>query len=137
MKRKALSRRRFVAGSAAVSAAAISAPFVHTAHAAGKLSIGFWDHWVPGANDVSRAIAMEWAEKEKVDLQIDYITVQGNKNLLTIAAESQAPPANAINAWPMCAYSHKSTRDARNSRVEARASPRARVYPRTAEPLGR
>jgi hypothetical protein len=25
-------------------------PFVHGAYAAGKLSCGFWDHWVPSAN---------------------------------------------------------------------------------------
>ena len=56
MKRKVLTRRGFVAASAAASATLISAPFVRTAHAAGKLSIGFWDHWVPGANDVSRAL---------------------------------------------------------------------------------
>ena len=27
-----------------------AAPFVRGAHAAGKLAVGFWDHWVPGAN---------------------------------------------------------------------------------------
>ena len=31
--------------------ATVTAPFVRGAHAAGKLAIGFWDHWVPGAND--------------------------------------------------------------------------------------
>ncbi len=104
MKRKVLSRRGFVAASAAASATLISAPFVRTAHAAGKLSIGFWDHWVPGANDVSRAIAMEWADKEKVDLQIDYITSQGEKQRLTIAAEAQARSGHDImqmaSWWP-------------------------------------
>jgi hypothetical protein len=34
----------------------IAAPFVRTANAAGKLSIGFWDHWVPGANKTSEAL---------------------------------------------------------------------------------
>ncbi len=104
MKRKVLTRRGFVAASAAASATLISAPFVRTAHAAGKLSIGFWDHWVPGANDVSRALAMEWADKEKVDLQIDYITSQGEKLRLTIAAESQARSGHDIlqmaTWWP-------------------------------------
>ena len=32
----------------------------------------------------------EWGEKNKVEVSIDYITSQGNKNLLTIAAEAQA-----------------------------------------------
>ena len=39
------------------AAAASALPLVHirTAGAAGKLSIGFWDHLVPQANDVIRA----------------------------------------------------------------------------------
>ena len=100
MKRKVLTRRRFVAASAAVSATAIAAPFVRTAHAAGKLSIGFWDHWVPGANATSTALVKEWAEKEKVDVQIDYITSQGEKQRLTIAAESQARSGHDIMQMP-------------------------------------
>ena len=44
-------RRRFLATTAAASAATVVAPFVRTSHAAGTLSVGFWDHWVPGAND--------------------------------------------------------------------------------------
>jgi ABC-type glycerol-3-phosphate transport system substrate-binding protein len=82
--------------------AALAAPFVRGAHAAGKLTIGFWDHWVPGANDASQALVMEWAEKEKVEVQIDYITSQGNKILLTIAAEAQARSGHdilAMSTW--------------------------------------
>ena len=94
MKRKVLSRRGFVAASAAASATLIAAPFVRTAHAAGKLSIGLWDHWVPGANDTSQgASSRSGRDKEKVDVQIDYITSQGEKQLLTIAAEAQADRA--------------------------------------------
>ena len=35
-----------------IGAAAAALPLVHirTAAAAGKLSIGFWDHWVPAGN---------------------------------------------------------------------------------------
>jgi len=33
---------------------------------------------------------MDWAAKEKVDLSIDFITSNGDKILLTIAAEAQA-----------------------------------------------
>ena len=43
-------------------------PSVRGAHAAGKLSIGFWDHWVPGANNATKALVNEWAEKEKVEV---------------------------------------------------------------------
>jgi ABC-type glycerol-3-phosphate transport system substrate-binding protein len=98
MSRRKLSRRQFVATTAWSSAALISAPYVRTAHAAGKLSIGFWDHWVPGANKASTDLVNEWAEKEKVEVQIDYITSQGNKLLLTMAAEAQAKSGHDILA---------------------------------------
>ena len=100
MAKNKLTRRQFVATTAAASATMIAAPFVRTAHAAGKLSIGFWDHWVPGANEASEALVKEWAAKEKVEVQIDYITSQGNKNLLTIAAEAQAKSGHDILAMP-------------------------------------
>jgi ABC-type glycerol-3-phosphate transport system substrate-binding protein len=91
-----ISRRKFVATTAGAGAATLAAPFVRTAHAAGKLSVGLWDHWVPGANDASKALINEWAEKEKVDVTVDYITSQGNKLLLTIAAEAQAKSGHDI-----------------------------------------
>src|SRR5215216_4113858 len=100
MSRKKLSRRQFVAATALSSAALITAPYIRGAHAAGKLSIGFWDHWVPGANKASTDIINEWAEKEKVEVSIDYIPSQGNKNLLTIAAEAQAKSGHDILAVP-------------------------------------
>ena len=100
MSRKKLSRRQFVAATALSSAALITAPYVRGAYAAGKLSIGFWDHWVPGANKASTDLVNEWAEKEKVEVSIDYITSQGNKNLLTIAAEAQAKSGHDILAMP-------------------------------------
>src|SRR5712672_4097669 len=100
MSRKKLSRRQFVAATAMSSAALISAPYIRTAYAAGKLSIGFWDHWVPDANKASTNLVNEWAEKEKVEVSIDYITSQGNKNLLTIAAEAQAKSGHDILAIP-------------------------------------
>src|SRR6201992_885824 len=95
-----LSRRKFVAASALTSAALISAPYMRTAHAAGRLTMGFWDHWVPGANQASTDLVNEWAAKEKVEVSIDYITSQGNKNLVTIAAEAAAKSGHDILAWP-------------------------------------
>jgi ABC-type glycerol-3-phosphate transport system substrate-binding protein len=80
------------------SAVLMTAPYIRTAHAAGKLTIGFWDHWVPGANKASTDLVNEWAEKEKVEVQIDYITSQANKLLVTIAAESQAKSGHDILA---------------------------------------
>jgi len=58
------------------------------------------DHWVPDANKASTALVNEWAEKEKVEVSIDYITTQGNKLFLTIAAEGQANSAMTFLAMP-------------------------------------
>src|SRR4051812_36398481 len=88
-----VSRRRVVAGGVALG---FAAPFVRSANAAGSLTIGLWDHWVPGANDVQSAIIKEWADKEKVDVKVDYITSQGNKLLLTLSVESQARSGHDI-----------------------------------------
>ena len=100
MKKLRMSRRRFMATSAAASATLIAAPFVRTANAAGKLTIGFWDHWVPGGNNASKALCEEWGAKNKVEVQVDYITSQGHKNLLTISAEQQARSGHDILAFP-------------------------------------
>src|SRR3954451_21476657 len=80
--------RRTLLQTAAVTA--IAAPYVRGAFAAGKLSVGFWDHWVPGANNTLTRLCQEWADKNKVEIAIDYITSQGDKLLLTGAAEAQA-----------------------------------------------
>jgi ABC-type glycerol-3-phosphate transport system substrate-binding protein len=95
MSRK-LSRRQFVAATALSSAALITAPYVRGAYAAGKLSVGFWDHWVPGANNTLTDLVNEWAAKERVEAQIDYITSQGFKILLTVSAEAQARTGHDI-----------------------------------------
>jgi ABC-type glycerol-3-phosphate transport system substrate-binding protein len=97
MTRKQMTRRQFMATTAA-STVVLAAPHVSHAQAGGKLSIGFWDHWVPGANDATTALIKEWAEKEKVEVSIDYITSQGDKLLLTIAAEEQAKSGHDILA---------------------------------------
>jgi ABC-type glycerol-3-phosphate transport system substrate-binding protein len=74
-------------------------PFVRSANAAGKLSVGLWDHWVPGANGATDTLIKEWAEKEKVDVTIDFITSQGNKLLLTTTAEGQAKSGHDVLAF--------------------------------------
>ena len=94
-------RRTFIKGTAAATAA-LAFPYIRTSHAAGSLSVGFWDHWVPGANDVLTKICQDWAKQEKVDLKIDYITSQGNKIVLTATAEAQARAGHDIltfQAW--------------------------------------
>ena len=61
--------------------AAAALPLVHirTAGAAGKLTLGFWDHWIPKANDAMNKQVNAWAEKNKVEVTIDYITSNGFK----------------------------------------------------------
>ena len=93
-------RRTVLQGTAATTLLAM--PFVRGAHAAGKLAVGFWDHWVPGGNEPLEKLCREWAEKEKVDIKIDFITSNGDKDLLTAAAEAQARTGHDImqlTAW--------------------------------------
>jgi ABC-type glycerol-3-phosphate transport system substrate-binding protein len=89
-----ISRRRAVK----LGAATAALPLVHirTAGAAGKLNIGFWDHWVPGANDVMQKQVTAWADKNKVEVNADYITSSGGKLNLTPAAETQAKAGHDV-----------------------------------------
>ena len=106
MRTSRISRRRFLATTAAASAL-VAMPHVRGSHAAGKLSLGLWDHWVPGANKAMDEICQAWAAKEKVDLTIDYFSTQGSKLQLTIAVESQARSGHDImdfSAWEQAQY---------------------------------
>lgn len=81
-----------------LGAAATALPLVHirTAGAAGKLAIGFWDHWVPAGNDIMQKQVNAWAEKNKVEVTADFITGNGNKLLITGAAEAQSKTGHDI-----------------------------------------
>jgi ABC-type glycerol-3-phosphate transport system substrate-binding protein len=98
--RSGMTRRTALKTAALATTALIATPYVRSAHAAGKLTVGFWDHWVPGGNKASQELCAEWGEKNKVEVKIDYITSQGFKNLLTIAAEAQAKSGHDIFAFP-------------------------------------
>ncbi|MBP8310263.1 MAG: hypothetical protein KAY46_23505, partial [Burkholderiaceae bacterium] len=57
---------------------------------------------MPGANQATMDLVKEWGAREKVDVKIDYITSQGNKLLLTTAAEAQAKSGHdilALSTW--------------------------------------
>ena len=89
--------RRTVLKTAALgTVAAFAAPYVRGAYAAGSLTLGCWDHWVPGANNALIKICNEWGAKNKVDVHIDFITSQGEKDKLTAAAEAQAGTGHDI-----------------------------------------
>src|SRR4051812_22278442 len=95
-----ITRRKIIRDTALATTALIAAPYVRGAYAAGKVSCGFWDHWVPGANDTLTRLCKEWGEKEKVEVAIDYITSIGEKNTMTIAAEGQARSGHDILQHP-------------------------------------
>ena len=61
-----LSRRAVLKTAALGSAAAITAPYVSGVHAAGSLTLGCWDHWVPGANKALTSSATNGARKTKL-----------------------------------------------------------------------
>src|SRR3954467_14581424 len=99
MPQQSQQRRKFLKTAAATSAA-LAFPYIRPSYAAGSLAVAFWDHWVPGANNTLTQLCQEWGKKEKVDVKIDYITSQGNKDQLTIVAEAQARSGHDILQHP-------------------------------------
>ena len=93
-------RRRFLGHAAAAAAAGIAAPYVKTAHSAGSLALGLWDHWIPGANDVMEQVCLEWGAANNVEVRVDFITSIGNKLLLTAQAESRAGTGHDVYSLP-------------------------------------
>ena len=81
------------------------------------------------------AIIKEWADKEKVEVKIDYITSQGNKLLLTLAAEAQARSGHDImefTNWEAAQHatlrsSRSTTSSRRSSHATARSIPRSSI----------
>src|SRR5215208_2996503 len=85
---RSVSRRRALK----LAAASAALPLVHirTGRAAGKVSVGFWDHWVPEGNEIMKKQCAAFGAAHQVEVQTDFITSVGSKNILTIAAEAQA-----------------------------------------------
>jgi ABC-type glycerol-3-phosphate transport system substrate-binding protein len=99
-KGKGFSRRDVLKlGAAAAASAALPLVHVRTAGAAGKLSVGFWDHWVPAGNAAMKKQVEAWAKKNSVEVTADFITSVGNKILLTMSAEAQAKAGHDILAF--------------------------------------
>lgn len=95
-----LSRRQFLKTAAATGAFIAGVPYAKTSYSAGKVTLGLWDHWVPGANETSRAVIMEWGKKNNVEITIDYITSIGFKGILTGHAEARAKVGHDIYDLP-------------------------------------
>ncbi len=92
--------RRSVLKTTALATGALALPFVHGAHAAGKLTAFFWDHPTPSVPPAMRKLCETWAAREKVDLQIDFVSTNGDKILLTLAAEGQARSGHDVVTIP-------------------------------------
>ncbi len=95
-----------------IAATSAALPLVHirSAGAAGKLAVGFWDHWVPGANEVMQKQVDAWAAKEKVEVTVDFITSSGFKINLTAAAEYQGQSGHdvmQIYNWDVGSYTQR------------------------------
>jgi ABC-type glycerol-3-phosphate transport system substrate-binding protein len=84
-----------------IAAAATALPLVHirSAGAAGKLKVAFWDHWVPAGTPMLKQMVGEWGEKNKVDIEADFLTSIGSKINITMAAEAQAKTGHDIYAF--------------------------------------
>src|SRR5919202_1409880 len=110
MAQSRITRRKLLQTTALGAAAAVAAPYVRSAHAAGRLSLGIWDHWVPGANDNMTKLCQEWGEKNKVEIQIDYLTSVGDKDMITATAEAQAGAGHDImthRVWQIAVHRSK------------------------------
>jgi hypothetical protein len=110
-KAKSITRRTALKVTAGAAGAA-TIPLVHvsTSGAAGRLTMGIWDHWVKAANPVLQGIVDEWATKNKVEVKLDFIASAGNKMILTQAAEAQARSGHdilAFDQWNAHQYSDK------------------------------
>ena len=104
------SRRQFLKTAAAAGAVTFAAPYVKTSHSAGKLSMGVWDHWIPGTNEALQGILERWGDANGVEVTVDFITSQGNKILLTAQAESRAKTGHDIflhGIWMPTMFAHR------------------------------
>ena len=97
MSKHGITRRNVLRNGAGVLAAtAVGAPMVHAQGTGGTIRCGFWDHWVPAGNGIMRELCQEWGQRNRVEVQIDFITSVGNQNLLTIAAQAQSRSGHDI-----------------------------------------
>ncbi len=99
-------------GALKLGAAATALPLVHirSGHAAGRLKVGFWDHWVPGADVIMKKQVDAWGKKNNVDIEVDFITSNGNKLEVTAAAEAQAGTGHdmmTFSTWDTLNYHDK------------------------------
>src|SRR5690348_3769985 len=92
-------------GAAVLAAGTLAAPMVHAQGS--TLRCAFWDHWVPNGNDALKQLCAEWGEKNKVNVQVDFINTTGNQLQLTAAAQAQSRSGHdiiSLQPWDPGAY---------------------------------
>ena len=97
---KKITRRQFVKTAAVTTAAIAGAPYVHAGHSAGTLKLFFWNHWVPGALDISKQIVNDWGKKNHLDIKIDAVT--GSQMATVATGEARAKVGHdmmAMSTW--------------------------------------
>jgi ABC-type glycerol-3-phosphate transport system substrate-binding protein len=98
------------AGVAGTAAAALPLVNVHGQTSGGTLRCAFWDHWVPTGNDALRRLCAEWGQKNRVEVQLDFINTTGNQLQLTGAAQAQSRTGHDIISlapWDVGAYARQ------------------------------
>ncbi len=101
MSRNGITRRHVMRnGAGVVAAGVLGAPMVHAQGTSGTIRCGFWDHWVPAGNGALRELCAEWGMRNRVEVNIDFITSVGNQNLLTIAAQAQSRSGHDLLSFP-------------------------------------
>ncbi|MFB0505763.1 MAG: twin-arginine translocation signal domain-containing protein, partial [Thermodesulfobacteriota bacterium] len=101
MAKKKITRRKFIktvaAGGAAIAGAAAIPSVSRKAYAQQpKLSIAMWNHWVPGATDIQKAVIEEWAKENKVEVTADFIGPSATEMLTVASAEARAGTGHDI-----------------------------------------
>ena len=105
MAQKDLSRREVVAAGTAL-AATLASPAVHGQNMP-ALRCAFWDHWVPTGNGAMRQLCGQWGERNRVNVQLDFINTTGNQLQLTAAAQAQSRSGHDIISlapWDVGSY---------------------------------
>lgn len=92
----AATRRDVLLGATGLTVGALAAPAVFGQTSGGSLRCAFWDHWVPTGNDAMRKIVAEYAERNRMEIRLDFINTTGNQLQLTGAAQAQSRTGHDI-----------------------------------------
>ncbi|MCW8088350.1 ABC transporter substrate-binding protein [Sabulicella glaciei] len=98
--------RRGVLAAGAGLAVGLHAPAVF-GQATTTLRCAFWDHWVPTGNGALRQLCGQWGERNRVNVQLDFINTTGNQLQLTAAAQAQSRSGHdiiSLSPWDVGTY---------------------------------